>query len=78
MRRLLGGSRWLLRRTRGTGLATGTHFDAPVHWVFGKDLPDNTVDPQPAEEICRPRLRDRHQCRGGKKPNYRLTLEHIR
>ena len=27
-----------------TGEHTGTHFDAPVHWVSGKDLPDNTVD----------------------------------
>lgn len=26
------------------GEHTGTHFDAPVHWVSGKDLPDNTVD----------------------------------
>jgi kynurenine formamidase len=23
---------------------TGTHFDAPVHWVTGKDLPNNAVD----------------------------------
>ncbi len=27
-----------------TGEHTGTHFDAPAHWVSGKDLPDNTVD----------------------------------
>ncbi len=27
-----------------TGEHTGTHFDAPVHWISGKDLPDNTVD----------------------------------
>ena len=27
-----------------TGEHTGTHFDAPVHWVTGKDLPENTVD----------------------------------
>ncbi|HEY0294709.1 MAG TPA: cyclase family protein [Bordetella sp.] len=26
---------------------TGTHFDAPVHWVSGKDQPDNTVDTIP-------------------------------
>ncbi|WP_136161295.1 cyclase family protein [Sphingomonas flavalba] len=26
------------------GEHTGTHFDAPVHWVTGKDLPDNTLD----------------------------------
>lgn len=31
------------------GEHTGTHFDAPVHWVTGKDHPNNsvdTVDPQ--------------------------------
>lgn len=26
------------------GEHTGTHFDAPVHWVTGKDQPNNTVD----------------------------------
>lgn len=26
------------------GEHTGTHFDAPVHWVTGKDYPRNTVD----------------------------------
>lgn len=26
------------------GEHTGTHFDAPVHWVTGKDLPGNTTD----------------------------------
>src|SRR5512136_455889 len=26
------------------GEHTGTHFDAPVHWVTGKDLPNNTTD----------------------------------
>ncbi len=28
---------------------TGTHFDAPVHWVSGKDQPNNTVDTIPIE-----------------------------
>ena len=23
---------------------TGTHFDAPIHWITGKDLPNNAVD----------------------------------
>ena len=27
-----------------TGEHTGTHFDAPVHWVSGKDLPGASVD----------------------------------
>jgi kynurenine formamidase len=26
------------------GEHTGTHFDAPIHWVSGKDLPDNACD----------------------------------
>jgi len=26
------------------GEHTGTHFDAPVHWVSGKDYPQNTTD----------------------------------
>jgi kynurenine formamidase len=26
------------------GEHTGTHFDAPIHWVTGKDLPDSACD----------------------------------
>ena len=26
------------------GEHTGTHFDAPAHWISGRDLPHNTVD----------------------------------
>jgi kynurenine formamidase len=26
------------------GEHTGTHFDAPVHWITGKDLPNNALD----------------------------------
>src|SRR3546814_5828560 len=26
------------------GEHTGTHFDAPVHWVTGRDLSNNTLD----------------------------------
>src|SRR2546430_3876349 len=34
-----------------TGEHTGTHFDAPVHWISGRDLPDNTVDHIPARKF---------------------------
>src|SRR5687767_4023480 len=30
---------------------TGTHFDAPVHWVTGAGLPDNSVDRVPVREF---------------------------
>ncbi|WP_293970116.1 cyclase family protein [Sphingomonas sp.] len=26
------------------GEHTGTHFDAPIHWITGRDLPNNSVD----------------------------------
>ena len=36
------------------GEHTGTHFDAPVHWITGKDLPDNCCDTIPARRFVGP------------------------
>src|SRR6516225_6666634 len=36
------------------GEHTGTHFDAPIHWVSGKDLPDNAVDTIPPQKFIAP------------------------
>ena len=36
------------------GEHTGTHFDAPVHWVTGRDLPNNTVDTMPLAPMLAP------------------------
>src|SRR5499427_8886735 len=36
------------------GEHTGTHFDAPVHWVTGKDLPGNACDTIPAQRFVGP------------------------
>jgi len=36
------------------GEHTGTHFDAPVHWVTGKDQPDNSCDTIPAGRCVAP------------------------
>lgn len=36
------------------GEHTGTHFDAPAHWVTGKDHPNNTVDTVPLETFIAP------------------------
>ena len=42
------------------GEHTGTHFDAPVHWISGKDLPHNSVDTnrrqEPRKRQCEPHL----------------------
>ena len=40
--------------TLNLGEHTGTHFDAPVHWVTGKDLPDNTTDTIPVSRLVGP------------------------
>ena len=36
------------------GEHTGTHFDAPVHWITGKDLPDNRCDTIPPRRFVGP------------------------
>lgn len=33
---------------------TGTHFDAPIHWISGRDLPNNAVDTIPVERLVAP------------------------
>jgi isatin hydrolase len=36
------------------GEHTGTHFDAPVHWITGRDLPDNACDTIPPRRFVGP------------------------
>jgi len=36
------------------GEHTGTHFDAPIHWISGRDLPNNAVDTIPVERLIGP------------------------
>ena len=36
------------------GEHTGTHFDAPVHWITGKDLPNNTCETIPVQRLIGP------------------------
>jgi kynurenine formamidase len=36
------------------GEHTGTHFDAPIHWISGRDLPNNAVDTIPVAHFVAP------------------------
>lgn len=36
------------------GEHTGTHFDAPAHWISGSEKPNSTVDTVPLETFIRP------------------------
>ena len=40
--------------TISMGEHTGTHFDAPVHWITGRDLNDNACDTIPAKRFVGP------------------------
>jgi kynurenine formamidase len=47
------GPAWYWNTIR-MGEHTGTHFDAPVHWITGKDLPANTTDTIPPRQFIGP------------------------
>jgi isatin hydrolase len=58
-----------------TGEHTGTHFDAPIHWVSGKDLPDNSVDRIPQKKFIGPACVIDISAEAARDPNYLLTPE---
>jgi kynurenine formamidase len=47
------GPAWYWNTIR-MGEHTGTHFDAPVHWITGRDLNDNACDTIPAKRFVGP------------------------
>ncbi|MGQ0538703.1 MAG: cyclase family protein [Gemmatimonadaceae bacterium] len=47
------GPAWYWNTIR-MGEHSGTHFDAPIHWITGKDLPDNACDTIPAARFIGP------------------------
>lgn len=46
------GPAWYWRNF-SCGEHTGTHFDAPAHWISGRDLPNGTVDSIPVGGFVR-------------------------
>ena len=59
------------------GEHTGTHFDAPVHWVTGKDLPNNTVDAVPPADLVAPAVVIDVSAQCAANPDYLLTVADI-
>lgn len=60
------------------GEHTGTHFDAPCHWITGKDLPGNTTDTIPPQAFVGPvNVIDRSK-EAAANPDYLLTVESIK
>src|SRR5262245_53932405 len=59
------------------GEHTGTHFDAPIHWITGKDLPDNACDTIPARRYIGPACVLDLRAEVAANPDYLLTPERI-
>lgn len=60
------------------GEHTGTHFDAPVHWVSGRDLPNNTTDTIPAENFVGPACVLDCSAESAADPDFLLTVDFVR
>jgi kynurenine formamidase len=59
-----------------TGEHTGTHFDAPVHWVTGKDGDD--VSAVPADRLIAPAVMLDFSAQAAADPDFLLEVEHIK
>ncbi|MFC4585665.1 cyclase family protein [Sphaerisporangium corydalis] len=58
-----------------TGEHTGTHFDAPVHWVTGRDGED--VSQVPATSLIGPAVVLDFAARAAADPDFLLQIEHV-
>lgn len=56
---------------------TGTHFDAPVHWISGASLPENSVDKVPVRDFIAPAVVLDFSKEAAENPDFLLTVEHI-
>src|SRR5579862_1170228 len=59
------------------GEHTGTHFDAPVHWVSGKDHPRNATDSIPVQKFFAPACVIDVSKKVADDPDFLLTREHV-
>jgi kynurenine formamidase len=59
------------------GEHTGTHFDAPIHWVTGKDLPNNALDTIDPSDFIAPAVVIDISAKCAADPDYLLTVADI-
>lgn len=59
------------------GEHTGTHFDAPAHWVTGKDVPNGTCDTLPVSQFVGPACVLNFSIESQHDPDFLLTEDHI-
>jgi kynurenine formamidase len=59
------------------GEHTGTHFDAPIHWISGKDLPSSSVDTIPAADFIAAAAVIDISAQSAANPDYELTVADV-
>lgn len=59
------------------GEHTGTHFDAPAHWISGKDLPQNATDTIPPADFIGPACVIDCSRESAANPDFLLTVDHV-
>ncbi|MET0677240.1 MAG: cyclase family protein [Bradyrhizobium sp.] len=60
------------------GEHTGTHFDAPVHWITGRDLPDSATDSLPPRTFIAPACVVDCSAQSARDPDFLLTVDLLR
>jgi kynurenine formamidase len=70
------GPAWYWNTIR-MGEHTGTHFDAPIHWITGKDLPDNACDTIPVSRFIGPACVIDVTSDVSRNPDFLLTVERL-
>ncbi len=70
------GPAWYWNTIR-MGEHTGTHFDAPVHWITGKELPDNACDTIPVAQFIGPACVIDVTSDVSRNPDFLLTPERL-
>src|SRR5262245_19115988 len=70
------GPAWYWNTIR-MGEHTGTHFDAPVHWISGKDLPNNACDTIPVRQFVGPACVVDVTADAERDPDFLLTPERL-
>ena len=56
---------------------TGTHFDAPSHWISGRDCPNGTVDTVPAQRLIAPACVIDCSAQAARDADYLMTVADI-
>ncbi len=59
------------------GEHTGTHFDAPIHWITGKDYDRNATDSIPVEKFIAPACVIDCSKEAAENPDFLLTPAHV-